>query len=287
METIIDALDKISKRILSRNVEYLIINSFRSDILKRCGLLGRNIQYSLSPEIHNEYYAENEIDLHYELFDIEEKHLEQFINNLSEKDIIGFNVTIPYKEIIIKYLDILEYPADRINAVNTVLIKNNSLVGYNTDYFGFIKSLEDYNLNLENKRALILGNGGAAKSVCCALKDLKCKGIDIAARDIKRSGDYFKQFGNVTAISNIKDLGSYNIIINCTPLGGINYLNESPIQINHLEKECIVYDLVYNPRVTTFLKSAQKFGAVTINGEKMLKYQAYKAVDIWLEYDNV
>ncbi len=255
--------------------------------MKKCGLLGENIQYSSSPSIHNDYYLKKGVKLTYEIFDTSHSGLSHFIKGLSEEQIIGFNVTIPYKESIIKYLDELAYPADRINAVNTVLVKDKTLVGFNTDYFGFIKSLEEYNLNLEGKHALVIGNGGAAKCIAVALQDLKCKSIDIAARDITRSYDYFNRFCNIRELKEVNEFTKYSIIVNCTPLGGVHYRNISPVAINQLSKDCIVYDLVYNPKLTRFLEEAREYGALIINGESMLKYQAYKAADIWLSYNNM
>jgi shikimate dehydrogenase len=249
--------------------------------LKNCGLLGRNIQYSKSPQIHNEYYNEKKIPLSYKLYDIEEENIYDFIESLRQENIIGFNVTIPYKETIIKYLNKLEYPADKIGAVNTVVVDEDGLVGYNTDYYGFTTSIKDFNLNFANIKALVIGSGGSAKCVVAALEDLQCKDITIASRNPNNLCGAFNNNKIVSVYDEI-DLTCYDLIVNCTPLGSVNYLNSSPINITKLKRGCIAYDLIYNPIKTEFLKVCESLGAVIINGEKMLKYQAYSAADIWI-----
>ena len=251
--------------------------------MKRCGLLGKDIQYSKSPQIHNSYYLENNAQLFYEIFDLNEDEISDFINNLREKNIIGFNVTIPYKERIIKYLSKLAYPADKIAAVNTVAVEDNKLIGYNTDYYGFIKSLEYFNINLHEKKALVVGAGGAAKCIVYALKDLNCSSIVIATRNIHKAEQYFTNVHKITSVYEFIEFQEYDIIINCTPLGGINHKGTLPINFNQIKEKCIFYDLIYNPEKTEFLRKAEQLGAFIINGERMLIYQAYKSADIWLK----
>lgn len=251
--------------------------------MKICGLLGKGIQYSKSPKIHNSYYKENNIDFNYELFDLDEEQISNFIKDLKINNIIGFNVTIPYKQLIIKYLDELVYPADKIMAVNTVLVKENELIGYNTDYYGFIESLNYMNISVENKEILIIGNGGAAHSVFCALKDLKAKNIDIMCRDIKRAKEQFIGVDKYLFFKSTINYDKYDIIINCTPLGGAKYPSTSPINFKLDDKlnDLIVYDLNYIPKKPKILVDAEKNNAKIINGELMLKFQAYYAINIW------
>lgn len=252
--------------------------------LKICGLLGQNIQYSKSPSIHNEYYKLKNYPFEYSIFDIEDDEFSNFINSLRGNDILGFNVTIPYKEVIIKYLNEITYPANKINAVNTVLVSKNGLVGYNTDYSGFVKSLKINNIGVSDSNALIIGAGGAAKAVYHALFDLNCKSIEVTNRNFEKAFDYFKEYCKVIPLNYLEDLSKYNIIINCTPLGGMNYMNLLPIEVKSIKKGCIAYDLVYNPSETRFLKEAKEHSAIIINGESMLKYQAYEAAKIWADY---
>jgi shikimate dehydrogenase len=252
--------------------------------LKICGLLGQNINYSISPEIHTEYYNLKNYDLEYKIFDLEEKEIPEFIENLRNSNIIGFNVTIPYKEKVMMYLDAVTYPAQTINAVNTVLVTKDKLIGYNTDYSGFMKSLKINNLSVENGKALIIGAGGAAKAVYHGLIDLNCKDIEIVTRNVNKAAAYFGDNCRIFSSASIKDLSKFNIIINCTPLGGKNYLDILPIEVDTIKAGCIAYDLIYNPTETKFLHEAKKQGAQVLNGEAMLKFQAYEAAEIWADY---
>ncbi len=248
--------------------------------MRICGLLGRNIQYSKSPEIHNNFYLENNLDLKYELFDIGEEKIDDFIKNLKKNNIIGFNVTIPYKETILKYLNKLEYPANIIGAVNTVLVKGNELIGYNTDYFGFIESLKLNQIEVKEKSVLILGSGGAAKAVYHAVKDLEAKDIDVAGRNIQKIEKDFMLAHNIFNIKNDIDLHKYDMIINCTPLGNINN-DIMPINLVNFNKNLLIYDLNYLPNKSKILYKGEKYGLRIINGETMLKCQAYYSINLW------
>lgn len=246
-----------------------------------CGLLGRNIQYSKSPEIHNDYYREHNIELQYRLFDIEENELSKFIASLSENNIIGFNVTIPYKQAILKYLSGVIEPADSIGAVNTVLRKEDKLIGFNTDYLGFIGGLKEKNVDVNGKSALIIGAGGAAKCAFWALKSMGAERIEILSRKPEQAKQKFPYSDRTFNFEDYIDLKQYNIIVNCTPLGGPNNLERLPVALDGLKKDTVVYDLNYIPKKTRFLEEAEKLGAVIINGETMLKQQAYEAIEIW------
>ena len=247
--------------------------------MKSCGLIGEHIKYSKSPIMHNTYYKENDISLEYKIFDLRKDELPYFIKNLSNTDIIGFNVTIPYKEAIMKYLTKIHYIAERIGAVNTVLVKGDELIGYNTDYYGFIDSLKE--TNLQSCSALIIGNGGSAKCVYHALKDLGLDDIDCLVRNKPKAILEMPENCNVLEIIKVTEFSKYDIIINCTPLGGANYSNISPVELGGIRKGIIVYDLNYIPNKSRLLMKAEKLGALTKNGDEMLKYQAGYAIKIW------
>lgn len=249
-------------------------------IMKICGLIGKDIHHSISPKIHNEYYKQNHINFKYKLFNMNKNELIEFLKVINEKEYGGFNVTIPYKEYIINYLDELTYPASLIRAVNTISIRNGILIGHNTDYFGFIYSLEHWKIKVEGKDVLILGSGGAAKAVYYALKDLKVKDIDIAGRNVDRISKTFPVVRSIININNIKSLYKYDIIINCTPLGNIN--NEvMPITLKDFKDDLIIYDLNYIPEKTKLLLDAEDKGLKAINGSIMLEQQAYESINIW------
>ncbi|EJO5348051.1 shikimate dehydrogenase [Clostridium botulinum] len=245
------------------------------------GLIGKNINYSQSPKIHNNYYKKNNISFFYKIFNLNQNEMDDFINNLHENNIKGFNVTIPYKESIVKYLSNIVYPADKIGAVNTVAVKDNELIGYNTDYIGFIKSLQYYDIHVKNLNCLIIGAGGSAKCVYYALKELDAKDICIVCRNTEKAK---LKFENKVKILDIKDenkIDRYDLIVNCTPIGGPNFKQEKPIELKNLKKNCVVYDLNYIPKKSKLLKDAKEKGAFIINGEKMLIFQAYSAIEIW------
>lgn len=243
--------------------------------MRKLGLLGKNISYSFSKAYFKKKFEDEKIDnISYENFDIES--IELFpLKVKSIDDLKGFNVTIPYKEAIIPYLDFLDDNAKEIGAVNTIKITNeNKLIGYNTDYYGFTESLKPF-LKPHHKKALILGTGGASKAVAYSLKEL-----DIAFCFVSRT----KKDGiDLTYDTLTEDtIKQHQIIINCSPVGTFPNVEACPnIPYKALTSRHILYDLIYNPEETTFLKLGKQQGAIAINGLEMLKLQAEKAWSIW------
>ncbi len=236
-------------------------------------LIGKNISYSFSVSYFtNKFEKERISDARYVNFDLQS--IEELPKVLSmHPSLIGMNVTIPYKKEIISLLDSLDETAAEIGAVNTVKITEKGLVGYNTDYFGFAESLKPLLKQAHNK-ALILGTGGASNAVAYALKTL-----GISFRFVSRNPK-LGQYAYSDLSATIMD--KHKIIINCTPLGTFPNINESPpIPYPFLTSEHLLYDLVYNPEKTTFLKKGEKRGTITSNGLKMLELQAEKAWQIW------
>jgi shikimate dehydrogenase len=228
------------------------------DILRRrFGLLGRNISYSFSKG----YFDISEINYFTELVK----------NN---PDLKGLNVTIPYKEQVIPFLDKLSKKAALIGAVNTIkFTKSGKLKGYNTDYYGFKKSLEPL-LEPHHKKALILGTGGASKGVAFALDELGIPYTFVSREAKENIIDY--NLINATTFDN------YKIIINCTPVGTSPNTEACPdLPYEFFTDKHIAYDLIYNPAETQFLKNAKEKGAVIQNGYDMLIFQAEKAWKIW------
>lgn len=239
---------------------------------KTYGLIGKNIGHSFSKKYFTERFEKDNLDFSYQNFDIET--IEQFPEIIrNNPDLAGLNVTIPYKETIIPYLDKLSKKAARIGAVNTIRFKNGKLKGYNTDCFGFEESLYPL-LQAHHKKALILGTGGASKAVAFALGQL-----DILYTFVSRQAD-----GNTIGYDRINatTFDNYQIVINCTPLGmSPNVENCPALPYEYFTAKHIAYDLIYNPEETLFLKQARKNGAVTKNGHEMLILQAEKAWKIW------
>ena len=243
--------------------------------MRKFGLIGKNISYSFSERFFTEKFKKEGItDAKYINYDIEDVSL--FSNIIQNNpELVGLNVTIPYKEKIIPYLDSLSNKAEKIGAVNTVkILKDGKLKGYNTDCYGFKKALKPH-LTSKHKRALILGTGGASKAIAFTLKTLNIEYQFVSRKPSKK--------GQLTYNSLTEDIiNTHQIIVNCTPLGTHPDVEQFPnIPYKGIGKNHIAFDLIYNPKQTQFLikSSAQK--ALTINGLSMLKYQAKKSWRIW------
>ncbi len=207
-------------------------------------------------------------DFSYDIFDLSE--INEVEKLFSSPGLLGFNVTIPYKEKIIDYLDELSDEAETIGAVNCVLIKNGKKTGYNTDAFGFEKTLLLHKKELQDK-ALILGNGGAAKAVKYILDK-----HNIPSKTISRSTEINFENLDKTTVENHK------IIIQCTPVGTFpNVEDRLSFPFEGLSADHLVIDLIYNPNYTQFIIKASEKGAKTVNGYYMLEQQAEKAWEIW------
>lgn len=238
------------------------------------GLLGKNIGYSFSVGYFAEKFKSlNLEDYEYVNFDIQsiEEFPEIIKNNPNLK---GMNVTIPYKEAVIPYLDKISKKAQRIGAVNTIkFTKKGKLKGYNSDFYGFKKSLKPL-LEPHHKKALILGTGGASKGVAFALEELGITYTFVSREATDESIGY--KLLNATTFDN------HQIVINCTPLGTSPNVDAfPPIPYEYFTSKHIAHDLIYNPEETIFLRKAKKQGAQTKNGLEMLRYQAEKSWRIW------
>ena len=243
--------------------------------MKKLGLIGKNISYSFSQHYFATKFELEKIDslYSYQNFDIQD--INQFPEILKKNpELIGLNVTIPYKQSIISFIDELTDNAKNIGAVNTIKILNNGkLIGDNTDFFGFNKSLKSL---LENyhKKALLLGTGGAAKAISYGLKIL-----DIESKFVSRNPEN----GNLTYQDlNQEIFNDYQIIINCTPIGTFPNVALFPdIPYQFFTSKHIAFDLIYNPEKTAFLNKAESKGAIIKNGYEMLVFQAEQAWKIW------
>jgi len=240
--------------------------------VKLLGLIGKSLKHSFSKKWFSQKF-ENEGISNYLYCNFELDSIESFPEFLkSNLNLVGFNVTIPYKESIISYLDDLSNEARLVGAVNCVLVEPGSqkTIGHNTDVYGFASSIKPF-VEPKHERALILGNGGAAKAVKFALQNLGIK-VLIVTRNPKNENEISYQ--EVT--DNL--LKHFLLVVNTTPLGTFpDILEMPPINLNGITKEHIVYDLIYNPSKTLFLQTAEEKGATVFNGYDMLKLQAEKA----------
>ena len=236
--------------------------------MKKFGLIGKSLKHSFSKDFFNQKFKELNLD-NYQYNNYEITHVNELVNLIKNTDIIGLNVTIPYKTKIIKILDKIDDKAKKIQAVNTIKIKNNKIIGYNTDVIGFEKSISP--LIKGRKKALILGDGGASKTVQYVLNK---KRIEYTV--ISRSGS--KNYHNI----NKEDILNHTIIINTTPLGMFPNLESYPdIPYQYINKKHLIFDLIYNPEETHFLKKAKSKGCEIKNGLEMLKIQANESWKIW------
>ncbi len=240
--------------------------------MRTFGLLGRNIDYSFSRKYFTGKFQKEHIDAQYLNFDI--SSIDEFSNVIKNNVISGLNVTIPYKQQVIPFLDHLDAHSTEIGAVNTIKFeKDGSLCGYNTDYWGFLESLKPH-LKPQHNNALILGTGGASKAIAYALNIL-----NIDFKFVSRSPQE-NQFSYEMLDEQI--MGTYTLIINCTPLGTFPNTEESPtIPIEYIRESHLIFDLIYNPSETQLMKKASEKGATCVNGLRMLELQAEKAWEIW------
>jgi shikimate dehydrogenase len=243
--------------------------------MKKFGLVGFPLSHSFSKKYFTDKFKALGIaDSHqYDLYEIEEiGELKQIVEGTD--GLVGFNVTIPHKLNVKALLSSIDPAAERIGAVNVVkVLDNKSLKGYNSDYFGFRKSLEDFLGETKNIKALVLGNGGAARAVCVALEDMSIPFHLVSRRTSEETINYRK--------AN-EILAETKLVINCTPLGTYPNVETFPdLDYESIGQGHFCYDLVYNPSETRFLLKSKANGAKTINGYDMLVYQAEKSWEIW------
>ena len=241
---------------------------------KKFGLVGKNIDYSFSKKYFTSKFRNEALDdCEYVNFDF--KTIKEFESLIKKKDLPkGLNVTIPYKKEVIPFLNSISKEAKVINAVNTIVWdKNGKTTGHNTDHIGFEKSLLEL-IDKPLKRALILGTGGASGAVKYVLDKLHCEVIFVSRTPQSKQLSY--------AALNKAEIERTDLIINSTPLGTFPDIDECPpIPYQWINKKHLLFDLIYNPEETLFLKKGKKEGAKVSNGSKMLLYQAEKAWELW------
>lgn len=237
--------------------------------MRKFGLIGKDIAYSFSGKYFTQKFLSEKItDADYQIYDLNQ--ISTIENLIIEQNLLGFNVTIPYKQEIIPFLHELSPEAQAIGAVNCVKILDDKRIGYNTDAFGFEKSIVPL-LENQHKKALIFGDGGAAKAVKFVLNKL-----NIPFQSVTRKGELKYSDVDQNLLSN------HQILINCTPLGTYPNLTQKPnIPYEFIDSKHLVYDLIYNPEKTEFLKISESKGAKIKNGYEMLVFQAEKSWEIW------
>lgn len=249
---------------------------------KLLGIIGYPIGHSLSPILHTMLAKKYDLNYVYLAFEVLPSMLKNIKDAILTFNIRGLNVTIPYKEKIIPYLDKIDKLAEFIGAVNTVVNKDGKLLGYNTDIYGFIKSLED--VNIENENSFLIGCGGVSKAIICGLDELGVKKVYIYDIVTEKMAFLKSKFGRYVVPVKKNDIEEIvkdtKIIINATPLG-MKSGDPSPLNLDIITKEHIVYDVIYN-RETELIKHAKKIGCkYVIDGRSMFIYQAADSFFLW------
>ena len=247
--------------------------------MKKYFVIGNPIEHSLSPILHNYWIKTNGIKAIYEKKKLNENELKKFISQVKEKKISGINVTVPFKKSVIPYLDELSLEAQNSQSVNTIYLKENKIIGHNTDIIGFETSVKKSKFDLSNKEILVLGAGGVVPSIILALNKMKVSKIKISNRTKEKSQGLKKIFKNLEIVE-WGEVPNFDMIVNATSLG---LREEDKINLNFLStpKNKFFYDVIYNPRETNFLKFGKRLGNKILNGKLMFIYQALSAFNIW------
>ena len=255
-------------------------------IKKKFGIIGKPLSHSLSPELHNFWFKKYKISGSYSLIEIEKNEIEGVIKKMRSNELHGLNVTVPYKQAVIPFLDLIVDEAKKTMSVNTIsLNKEGKVVGNNTDVYGleqgFINKINSQ--NLDKDKVLILGAGGVAPSVIYALSEKGIKQIFISNRTMEKAENIKKIFPFIKIIKweNIEiEAENMNIIINATSLGLKNG-NDFAQEFKAIKSNLVYYDVVYNPEETTMAKKLKNKGAKIFNGLEMFIYQGQKSFSLW------
>jgi shikimate dehydrogenase len=249
--------------------------------MKIFGLIGEKLSHSFSPAIHQQIYQKLGIDAAYHLFEVQPPLLAAAIEGLRALNINGVNITIPYKIHTMEHLDQISPEAAAIGSVNTILNDQGFLTGYNTDYFGFQKTLAHYGIPVKGKRIMVLGSGGASRAVVAALRSCDVSEILMLARDPQRVTGFEGRVCRILPYEQISDGGHCALLVNCTPVGMYPNRESSPLPKSQLPQFDCVLDLIYNPAATKLMKEAAQLGIPAYNGLYMLAAQAAAAIELW------
>ena len=250
------------------------------------GLIGHPVEHSFSPPMHNAAFKKLAMDYVYTAFDVNPKNLEHAIASAQALGIKGFNVTIPHKIEVMKYLDEIDDVASLIGAVNTIDFKD--LKGYNTDGIGAIKAISEVT-KIKNKNVLITGAGGASRAISFYIAEYGADRLEILNRNVEKADKLASDISDSGLIDNVNsdsiknmNLDDVDILINTTPVGMHPNVNDTPIALaGDMHEELAVFDAVYNPNETELLKEAIKANAKPVYGIKMLLYQGAESFNIW------
>ncbi len=248
--------------------------------MEKYGLLGEKLGHSYSKEIHEIFFELAGKKASYEMIEREIGEIEELLESIRNGKFNGINVTIPYKVEVIKYLDEVSEIAKKIGAVNTVTLKGGKLVGDNSDYFGFLKTLELNDIDVNGKKVLVLGTGGASKAIYNALIDNGAENIYLATI-IENDPFKMRTQDRLIHYSAVPSLRDIELIVNCTPVGMYPNIDNCPLDRKNLVNTNAVVDIVYNPEETVLMTKYKLKGVKVTNGLTMLILQAIKSEEIW------
>ncbi len=251
---------------------------------KLYGLLGGNVEHSLSPQIHKLIYERFDISADYQLY-CGMASLQAVCQKIKEDGVAGFNVTIPYKQSIMPLLDRVTERAQKMNSVNTVSLRDGRYIGDNTDAYGFGESLKHNQLSLKNKTVLVIGAGGAASAVIHHLIENRAKMILIYNRTRFKTNQLMLRIKQIYDWHNVISVFDFHglvvdAVVNATPLGGVGYELQAPLDLSVTTAELYV-DLIYRPKLTQTIKAGRDNGIKVLGGLDMLVYQALESTSIW------
>ena len=247
--------------------------------MKKYLVIGNPIEHSLSPKLHNYWIKKNNIEAVYDKKQINESDIKFVIDEIKNEKINGINVTVPFKKLVIPFMDELSSEANESQSVNTIYFQNKKVIGHNTDISGFELGIKYSKYDVKNKIVFILGAGGVVSSIIIALKKMGAAKIIISNRTKTKAEDLKKIF-NELEIIDWEKTPNFDMIINATSIG---LKNEEGINLDYTSvgHNKFFYDLIYNPKETIFLKRAKLFGNKTENGKMMFIYQAHQAFTVW------
>jgi len=247
--------------------------------MKNYLVIGNPIEHSLSPILHNYWIKDSDIDAIYEKKQLNEDEIKNLVLKIREQKINGVNVTVPFKRRVIHYLDDLSLESKKTQSVNTIYLKDNKVVGHNTDIEGFELGIKNLKFNIIGKKIFILGAGGVVPSIIFALNRMRASEIIVSNRTKARAEELKNLFKNL----KIVDWGSipdFDMVINATSVG-LNKDDVINLDFSKVGKNKLFYDVIYNPNETNFLKIGKKLGNEIENGKLMFIYQAFLAFKLW------
>ena len=247
--------------------------------MKKYLVIGNPIDHSLSPKLHNYWIKKNKIDGIYDKKLLNEGDVKNIISQFRKGEIDGINVTVPFKKLVIPFVDELTTEANESQSVNTIYKEKGKVIGHNTDIAGFELGLRSIKQDVKDKKIFILGAGGVVSSIILALKKMKVSKIILSNRTRQKAEDLKKSFSDLELI-NWGETPEFDMIINATSIG-LKEGDEIKLNYDGIGPKKFFYDVIYNPKETNFLKKAKMLGNQAQNGKMMFIYQAHQAFTIW------